>query len=76
VIDVLNERSGLDLGDTDKLYFKQIEATLAVADVGASGPARRCLGAAQITSVSRSRFADAKRPAPVRPAMAAACRRR
>jgi type I restriction enzyme R subunit len=29
VIDVLNERFGLDLGDADKLYIEQIEATLA-----------------------------------------------
>jgi type I restriction enzyme, R subunit len=29
VIEVLNERFGLELGDSDKLYFEQIEATLA-----------------------------------------------
>ena len=29
VIEILNERFGLDLGDADKLYIEQIEATLA-----------------------------------------------
>jgi hypothetical protein len=29
VIEVLNERFGLELGDSDKLYFEQIETTLA-----------------------------------------------